>query len=156
MGIPSNDKETPAVATWVYRLSDGRFLRGGFFAPAYDPATEGVLVCPAGHPDPRTARAAPDAPTGTRPATEAEVADFEAAQPRPLPASEWIARATPAEKRLFLQMALSDPSGGGAELLFDLVTRTDIDRNSPRLAAALAHLKAAGLLTDDRIAALRA
>ena len=41
------------VSRWVYRLLDGMILpRGGFYSPAYDPSTEGIVECPDADPHP--------------------------------------------------------------------------------------------------------
>ena len=67
-----------AESRWVYRLSNGQFLRGGFYAVTHDPATEGVVSLGERHPDPRTERF--DPVTKTRPATAPEIAAYDAEQ----------------------------------------------------------------------------
>lgn len=41
-----------ATSKWVYRKSDGQYLRGGFYEPEFDPATEGVDEFPDHDPHP--------------------------------------------------------------------------------------------------------
>lgn len=41
-----------AVSTWVYDLATGRFLYGGFYAPPFDPSTQGTATFADTHPDP--------------------------------------------------------------------------------------------------------
>ena len=72
---------TPALAAearYVYRQSDGMFLRGGYYDVEPDPATEGVVSLGERHPDPRLERADPASPTKTRPATAPEIAAYDA------------------------------------------------------------------------------
>lgn len=64
-----------AESRWVYELASGRFLRGGFYLPGYDPATEGVAVFPDAdpHPDPTRERYDAAAPNKRRAATQTEL-----------------------------------------------------------------------------------
>jgi hypothetical protein len=62
------------VTRWVYRLSDGLFLHGGYYEPSYDPATQGVASLD-GHPNARTQRWDGAA---IRAATAPEIAAFDA------------------------------------------------------------------------------
>jgi hypothetical protein len=67
------------TSTWVYTLATGIFTRGGFYDPTYDAATEGVVMFPDAdpHPDVRLDRF--DTETGKRPATDEEIAAYDAA-----------------------------------------------------------------------------
>jgi hypothetical protein len=70
-----------AISLWVYRRSDGQFLRGGFYVPTFDLATDGVAEMPADapHPDPRTQRWDSIA-SAVRNATAQEIAAYDTAQ----------------------------------------------------------------------------
>ncbi len=75
------DPANPAPQSrWIYRLSDARFLRGGFAVDQpYDPATEGLAVFPDNdpHPDQRRHRYANVTPLPRRDATPAEIAAYD-------------------------------------------------------------------------------
>lgn len=66
-----------AVSTWVYRKSDGQYLRGGFYDPTFDPAIEATEQFQDAdpHPDVRLQRG-----PGRRPATAPEIAAYDDAQ----------------------------------------------------------------------------
>ncbi len=67
---------------YIYRLSDGQFLRGlKGNTPDYDPATEGLQTYDtAARPDLRTERYDAASPMQKRPATAQELADWDAAR----------------------------------------------------------------------------
>jgi len=62
------------VTTWVYRLADGVFLRGGFYMPSFDPGTEGLAQFPDADPHPDIRLHRYDATLGKRLATPGELA----------------------------------------------------------------------------------
>lgn len=64
------------VANWVYRISDGVFIQGGYFDPTFDPTTHGVVRLPEGvSPNVRLERW--DGDKGKRAATPAEIAAYD-------------------------------------------------------------------------------
>jgi hypothetical protein len=69
-----------AISKWVYALATGQFTRGGFFDPAYDPATEGVAEFEDAEPNPNPRLERFDATLGKRPATDTEIAAYDADQ----------------------------------------------------------------------------
>ena len=62
------------TSKWVYRLSDGLFLYGGFYEPGFNPVTEDVVSFPDAdpHPNVNTERYDAARPTKRRPATTEE------------------------------------------------------------------------------------
>jgi len=64
--------------TWIYRLTDGQFLRGGWADPSFDPESEGRIEL-ASAPDYRVTRGSAE---GARAATIEEIAAFDAAMAR--------------------------------------------------------------------------
>jgi len=66
-----------AISKWIYRQTDDQYLRGGFYEPDYDPATEGVdqFLDADPHPNPRTERH--KAGGGKRAATAQEITEYD-------------------------------------------------------------------------------
>src|ERR1043166_1281551 len=98
-----------ATSTWVYRLADGMYLRGGFSDQSFDPATEGVDHFPDANPHPDVR---PPKGPGRQPRTPAEIAAYDAAQP------ETVRKADVADLRAHLDaMATGAPSLADVKLL---------------------------------------